>query len=174
MAAAVRKGIKISGFCLFGIYVAGLIYFLFLAEGYGRGMEGAVNGCNIYPFREITRYIRYRELFGWRIVFLNLAGNVLGFMPFGALLPILVRGLRKCWKAGLLSFEVSAVIEVSQLLFQVGCFDADDIILNTLGGVVGYAVFWCFSRIYVRMGGISTAHPQGGAGNYGKTTGIFL
>lgn len=39
---------------------------------------------NLVPFREIRRYLKYRGTIGsWR-VFLNLAGNVVGFMPFGS------------------------------------------------------------------------------------------
>lgn len=154
MAAVVRKGIKISGACLFGLYILGLIYFLFLSEGFGRGMEGAFYSYNVVPFREIRRYLVYWRVLGLRSVFLNLAGNVIGFMPFGALLPIMVRDVRSPWKVTLLSFEISAIIEVSQLLFQVGCFDVDDMILNTLGGLLGYGIFWVCSRCYRRAGGI--------------------
>ncbi|MDO4321240.1 MAG: VanZ family protein [Lachnospiraceae bacterium] len=151
MTAAIRKSIKISGACLFFVYMAGLIYFLFLSEEYGRGAAGMAYNYNLCPFREIRRYLTYWEILGFRAVFLNLAGNVIGFMPFGALLPILSRNVRKAWKAVLLSFEVSALIEVSQLIFQVGCFDVDDIILNTLGGLLGYIVFWVTSRWYFRI-----------------------
>ena len=42
MAATVRKGIKISGACLFLLYLTGLVYFLFFAEEYGR--DAAVVG----------------------------------------------------------------------------------------------------------------------------------
>lgn len=149
MAAVVRKGIKLSGACLFFLYMAGLIYFLFLSEEYGRGTAGMVYNYNLYPFREIRRYVTHWEILGIRAVFLNLAGNVIGFMPFGALLPILARSVRRYWKVILLSFEVSALIEVSQLVFQVGCFDVDDIILNTLGGLLGYILFWMTSRCYL-------------------------
>ena len=86
MAATVRKGIKISGVCLFLLYLTGLVYFLFFAEEYGR--SAAVVGYNTRPFREILRYLRYWKILGLRTVILNLAGNVIGFMPFGALLPI--------------------------------------------------------------------------------------
>jgi glycopeptide antibiotics resistance protein len=151
MAVTIRKSIKISGACLFLLYLAGLIYFLFFAENYGRGLPGLAYSYNLRPFYEINRYLTCWKILGMRTVFLNLAGNVIGFMPFGALLPILTRGVRKAWKVGLLSLEISALIEVSQFLFQVGCFDVDDIILNTLGGLLGYAVFWMFSRIYFRM-----------------------
>lgn len=150
MTAAVKKSIKVSGTCLFCVYVAGLIYFLFFSEEYGRGMAGYVYSYNLYPFREIRRYLTCREILGNRAVFLNLAGNVIGFMPFGALLPIMARGVRRAWKIGALSFEISALIEISQLLFQVGCFDVDDMILNTLGGLLGYFLFWAGSRWYQR------------------------
>ncbi len=149
MAAVIRKGIKLSGACLFFLYMAGLIYFLFLSEEYGRGMTAMAYNYNLYPFREIRRYLTHWEILGIRAVFLNLAGNVIGFMPFGALLPILVRSVRRYWKVLLLSFEVSALIEVSQLIFQVGCFDVDDIILNTLGGLLGYILFWAAGRCYL-------------------------
>lgn len=155
MAAAVRKGIKISGAFLFGIYIIFLVYALFFAEGYGRGADGALIGCNTVPFREIMRYLRYRDVLGNRAVFLNLAGNVIGFMPFGALLPVMARDARKAWKTGLLGFEISALVELSQLLFQVGCFDVDDMILNTCGALAGYSVFYVCSRWYLRLGGLS-------------------
>ena len=154
MAATVRKGIKISGVCLFLLYLTGLVYFLFFAEEYGR--SAAVVGYNTRPFREILRYLRYWKILGLRTVILNLAGNVIGFMPFGALLPIFSRQMRRPWKITLLSFEISAIIEISQLVLQVGCFDVDDMILNTLGGLLGYLGVWASNRWYFRLGGISS------------------
>ena len=151
MAAAIRKSIKISGTCLFFVYLAGLVYFLFFAEEYGRGTLDMVYSYNLCPFREIRRYMTYWEMLGIRTVFLNLAGNVIGFMPFGALLPLMARNARKAWKTVLFSFEISALVEISQLIFQVGCFDVDDIILNTLGGLLGYMVFWISSTCYLRV-----------------------
>ena len=151
MAAVVKRSIKVSGACLFCIYVMGLIYFLFLSEEYGRGMEGYIYNYNLCPFREISRYLNYREILGTRTVMLNLAGNVIGFIPFGALLPIVARGVRKAWKTGLLSLEISSLIEICQLIFRVGCFDVDDMILNTLGGLMGYFLFWICSRWFRRL-----------------------
>ena len=152
--AAVKKGVKISGACLFCLYVAGLVYFLFFAESYGRGGD-IVYSYNILPFREIRRYLTYWEVLGARAVFLNLAGNIIGFIPFGALLPLLCRGVRRAWKVTALSFEISALIEVSQLIFRAGCFDVDDMILNTLGGFLGYLLFGlaylCFGKIAGRL-----------------------
>ena len=151
MAVTIRKSIKFSGICLFLAYISMLIYLLFFAESYGRGMEGAFYDCNIQPFREIRRYLSYWEILGIRTVFLNLAGNIIGFVPFGALLPIFIRSVRNAWKVTLLSLEISAIIEVSQLIFRVGCFDVDDMILNTLGGLLGFGLFWVSSKYYRRL-----------------------
>lgn len=142
MEAAVKRGIKISGGVLFGIYVVGLIYFLFFAEGFGRGGGELYGSYNLQPFQEILRCFRYWDILGAEYVILNLAGNVIGFMPFGMLLPVFARSVRRGWKVGILSFEISAVVEISQLIFRVGSFDVDDMILNTLGGLLGYFLFY--------------------------------
>ncbi len=42
----------------------------------------------------------------------------------------------------LISFEFSLLIECIQLVSKVGSFDVDDMILNTLGGSLGYLCFW--------------------------------
>ncbi|MCD7956503.1 MAG: VanZ family protein [Lachnospiraceae bacterium] len=150
MNHSLRKGIKLLGACLFLLYMTALVYFLFLSEDFGHGGTGEYS-YNIIPFREILRYIRYREVLGTRAVLMNLIGNVLGFLPFGALVPLMARGARRAWRTTLLSFEVSALVELSQLIFQVGCFDVDDMILNTLGGLLGYLLFRVLSFCYVKL-----------------------
>ena len=67
------------------------------------------------------------------MAFLNLAGNVIGFLPFGFFLPILSRRLRNGAVVTALGFGLSLLVESIQLVFKVGCFDVDDLILNTLG-----------------------------------------
>jgi glycopeptide antibiotics resistance protein len=61
----------------------------------------------------------------------------------------MAKSVRKAWKVALLSFEISVLIEVSQLIFQVGCFDVDDMILNTLGGLLGYLLFRAAYSVYL-------------------------
>ncbi len=145
------KKIRILVACLFLLYLVGLVYFLFFCEDYGRA-GGGTYSYNLRPFQEIHRYLSYGDILGMRSVVLNLAGNVIGFMPFGMLVPILARGARRAWRTTLLSFELSTLVEMSQLIFQVGCFDVDDMILNTLGGLLGYGLFRMFYQIYLKMG----------------------
>ena len=139
MAATVRKGIKISGVCLFLLYLTGLVYFLFFAEEYGR--SSAVVGYNTRPFREILRYLRYWKILGLRTVILNLAGNVIGFLPFGFIVPVMHKKMESFWKVSLLGFMFSLCVETIQLITKVGCFDVDDLILNTLGAMIGCGAF---------------------------------
>lgn len=39
------------------------------------------------------------------------------------------------------SFGLSFFVEVFQLLTKVGSFDVDDLLLNTIGGLIGYILF---------------------------------
>lgn len=83
----------------------------------------------------------YREQVGYFASFLNLAGNVIGFLPFGFFLPILGYRFRNGGLICLLGLTLSLVVETIQLVFKVGCFDVDDLILNTLGAILGYLLF---------------------------------
>ena len=80
-------------------------------------------------------------------MFLNIFGNVLAFMPFGFFLPVIWVRTRHWYITVLLSFAMSLLVETMQLVGKVGSFDVDDLILNTLGGVIGYLLFWICNKI---------------------------
>lgn len=125
-------------FCL---YLLLLVYLMFFAEDWGRTMLEGDYRYNLVPFLEIRRYITYHRQIGrWR-VFWNLLGNVIGFVPYGALLPVIQRKKTGFFKVALLSFELTLFIEISQLILRVGSCDVDDMILNTLGGCIGYGIY---------------------------------
>ena len=48
---------RFLGQVLFTLYILILCYFLFFAEGFGRGMAVETHGYNTVPFLEIRRYI---------------------------------------------------------------------------------------------------------------------
>lgn len=135
------RGMRIFCWCLFAIYLAALIYFLFFAESTGRTFTDRTYQYNLKPLHEIRRFIIYREQLGFLAVALNLVGNVAAFVPFGLFLPLLLKELRHFWKTVLLGFEFSLLIEITQLFGKVGSFDVDDILLNTLGAACGYVSF---------------------------------
>ncbi len=137
---------------LFLFYIAILLYVLLFAERNTHGL----NGYNIRLFAEIKRYIVYREILGMQLVLQNLLGNVIGFLPFGFFLPQLNRRFDKLFKITLTGFFFSLMIEGIQLVSGVGCFDVDDIFLNTLGGFIGAAGFIIFNRIRKKYGNQTT------------------
>ncbi|WP_232698709.1 VanZ family protein [Brevibacillus daliensis] len=104
--------------------------------------ERLVDGGNIVPFREIERNIHsIRHDQDWR-GFVQFAGNIIAFVPLGILLPLLFKkGFASLFRMMLASFFVSLILEVSQLVLQIGRFDVDDLILNTTGGVLGYIIY---------------------------------
>ena len=46
------------------------------------------------------------------------------------------------------SFELSLVVELLQLIFKVGSFDVDDLLLNTVGGMLGFLVYFLAVRAW--------------------------
>ncbi len=141
MNSRTKKYISLLGTVIFAVYLAALVYFLFFAEQYGRTGGDYAAGMNLVPLREIRRFWQYRELLGSKIVLLNLAGNVIGFMPFGLVLPLMHRHLRHFWSTVGITMGFSICVEVLQFFTRTGSCDIDDIILNTLGGILGYMLF---------------------------------
>ncbi len=137
---------------LFAGYLLLLIYFLFFSEQFGRGHVKDAYAYNLVPFREIGRFLAHARELGMAAVLANLVGNVSGFVPFGAILPILARWARGPVRVGLLTFGFSLLVECAQLVCKVGSFDVDDLMLNTLGGVAGYFLFAACARIRRRYG----------------------
>lgn len=142
----------IAKIALLIIYLASLSYGLFFAERFGRTMEHG--SYNIVPFHEISRYLRYADQLGWEIVAVNLLGNIILFLPFGFLVPSLLPRNDKKHPLAItgLGLLFSAAVEVLQYLTAVGTADVDDVILNTIGGFLGYLCYveWRMLR-YGRM-----------------------
>ena len=63
--------------------------------------------------------------------------NALLFVPYGILAPK-VFPRAKCTKLFFYGVLGSAIIELTQYIFRLGCFDVDDLIQNTLGIGIGY------------------------------------
>ena len=140
-----KKRIRLISWILFVMYILLLVYFLFLSEEYGR-KDFALREYryNLTPFQEIKRFWIYRKQLGHFAVVSNLLGNVVGFIPFGFMLPCISRRTRGFLLITLSGFNLSLCVECIQLVSRVGSFDVDDMILNTLGTAIGYVVFAVF------------------------------
>ena len=132
------------GWVLFLLYLALLSYLMFFSEDFGRTNPNRGYAYNLAPFKEIMRFITYYETLGMRAVVVNLAGNVIAFMPFGFFMPVVSRRSRGPVRIIFLGFGFSLMLETIQLVFKVGSYDVDDLILNTLGAAIG---FFCYRRV---------------------------
>lgn len=137
-----RRRIRVFSRICFTIYMALLVYFLLLSDGFGRG-DGYENyRYNLVPFLEIKRFIKYYEYIDFPSVVINLLGNVVAFMPFGALIRWVVNRKTRWYQATAYTFLFSLCVELLQLVAKVGVFDVDDLILNTLGGLMGFWIYY--------------------------------
>lgn len=135
---------------IFIAYIAALIYFMFFAEILGRTDVGTTYRYNLVPFKEIKRFVYHFHHLGLTAVLMNIAGNVVAFMPFGFCLPMVAEHKFRFFSVMLYTFGLSLGIELIQLVSKVGSFDVDDLILNTLGGVLGYILFVIYRKICSR------------------------
>lgn len=71
-------------------------------------------------------------------------GNLIWFVPFGFLFPVLVKRGKLVILYGLL---LSLLIEICQFIFGTGVTEVEDLILNTAGTAIGYVVYILFQMI---------------------------
>lgn len=76
--------------------------------------------------------------------------NIIFFMPFGFLLPTLWNKFRKFIPTVFAGFIFSLIIEVGQL-FTIRATDVDDLIMNTLGTILGFILFKILSIIFKKL-----------------------
>ena len=99
-----------------------------------------VSGNNFEPFKEILRY-----QLGSRLFFKNVIGNVVLFIPYGIFASMYTKIEKPHHALGLIFFA-SATVEITQLLIG-RVFDIDDIILNVIGGMIGYLIYITIKKI---------------------------
>lgn len=148
METMARKRLSGVSALVFIIYIYLIIYFVFFSDHYGRVTGFTEYRYNLIPFAEINRYLTYRESFTWENLATNLAGNILIFVPFGMLLPIIRMKKTGFFYVTFQTFLFSCFIETVQLFTKVGVFDVDDLIMNTVGGMIGYLVFYILRDHY--------------------------
>ena len=79
---------------------------------------------------------------------LNLIGNTAMFIPLGIVWPAVFKKLNNHWKVIAAGFGVSLIIEILQLPFFDRATDIDDLILNTLGFLMGYGIYLLVKKLW--------------------------
>lgn len=99
---------------------------------------------NFVLFKNTLHYIRN---ISERYAYLNIFGNIFPFIPLGALIPTRFEKFQSFPKTIITCFGCIVVIEIFQFLTLLGYFDVDDIILNSIGCILGYGIFVIFRYI---------------------------
>ena len=107
-----------------------------IADTWEKGviLEG-LDTANFTLFKTIRMYIDYSYMLN---SFENLVGNIVVFIPFGFLIPYVLKKGKNFFVMLFNAFLFVLGIEVFQLFSAFGAFDVDDILLNCFGAVLGY------------------------------------
>ncbi|MHC5541335.1 VanZ family protein [Singulisphaera rosea] len=84
-------------------------------------------------------------------ILINIVGNLAVFMPIGLLVPSLRDEPTSARRIAALSAGVSLLIEVLQLFSGRRIADVDDVLLNTIGGLLGFAAYLAACRLLTRL-----------------------
>ena len=132
-------------FILYGL----LMLWLLFGQRFGADLSGTYweriqNNVNLVPFRTIKEFIHTigvitsPDLIRHSVI--NLAGNVVMFVPLGFFPPCIWNALRSFARCMLWAAACILIIELVQLFTLLGSCDVDDLILNMVGVAIGYGL----------------------------------
>lgn len=130
----------------YAFWIASVAFFPMPIEGPPLPGDGGIGWImlNLVPFREVVRTLHNPS---WHQIVRQLGGNFLLLVPFTVLGPVLWPRLR-AWRWALaIGVGISASIELLQLALSAllqnpyRSVDIDDVIVNTAGALLGYALF---------------------------------
>lgn len=134
---------------LFLAYCGLMLWLLF-----GQRLQGSIlditlnvggDNLNLVPFATLRLY--------WHVLgkdvsegllrqaIINLAGNVVMFVPLGWFLPGIFRAFRGFFKTAFFGISLVCLVELVQYVTGLGVCDIDDLILNTVGILLGYGLW---------------------------------
>jgi glycopeptide antibiotics resistance protein len=123
--------------------------FFFAYGQYFRLYENEIQ-YNLIPLKTILSYIAGISKYNLNEWFFNLFGNVLAFTPMGFLLPIIFNKIRSFKRVTAVTFLISSVLEMTQYWLKLGITDVDDVILNTVGGLLGYLLLELSQKVLIQ------------------------
>jgi glycopeptide antibiotics resistance protein len=119
---------------MFSMYLLLMFWEVFI--GPYRSYSG-VRRYNLYPFKTIIEFIFNYSKYNFQVVFINIIANIITFIPLGFFISLLSKRSFKLINSALFCIFIIISIEMGQFILNVGVLDVDDIILNTVGCVLG-------------------------------------
>ena len=119
------------------ILLTAYLLILFRLTVFRSGSYPTEMSVNLSLFTDLVA--TYHENGIWMVLYL-VVGNIVWFVPFGFLLPVIWQKLKSYYTIPL-GFLLSLVIETSQFILKKGMFEIDDLVLNTLGTAIGCLIY---------------------------------
>lgn len=117
---------------------------LFIITIYRFGNTNEYADINIIPFKLLIESYQYsvsdNPQMALPVLLYNVIGNIIWFIPMGFFLAYFMKSnrfIRVC----ILCLLISVWIETIQYLLVVGISDIDDVIFNTIGGIIGFCIY---------------------------------
>jgi len=120
---------------MFAVYIIGVFYVTGAGTIYDAmraSFDDLHRRVNLIPFSREINVVGY-------------VLNIVMFVPFGFLTSKIVGKMNSTYHTILFGFGFSLLIEISQLLTHRGT-DVDDLIMNTMGAVLGWMVYRIWNR----------------------------
>lgn len=151
LIAKIRKRKKVSipigRLLLYTVFIIYLVVVIGATMLRYSGLSISWGNKEIYPlfysYKEAWNHFSARE---WR----NIILNIMMFVPFGFLLPLVSNKFQKFWKTYLAGFLFTFLIEMTQLLLNLGICESDDFMNNTVGAMIGYGFYRLFVFVVKR------------------------
>lgn len=119
------------------MFLYALILFFLLFK---KKSVGSFQTINLIPFRTIIDYLFNEDVIVRSFAFSNIMGNIAIFIPLGIYIPLLINKKRIFTNSAIVAL-ISLCVEIVQYILAIGTADVDDIILNTIGGLLGILIF---------------------------------
>lgn len=132
---------------VFILYLAFLFRLTVFRDGLFDTARPDVPRLNLKPWDMYHRFLATGQYIQFRYL---LVGNFMCLMPLGVACPFFRKDSGALF-ATLVCGGMTLFIESFQLVFNVGYFELDDLVLNLLGGITGYALFRCVERVRHRI-----------------------
>ncbi|MGH2463305.1 MAG: VanZ family protein [Candidatus Limnocylindria bacterium] len=124
--------------------IAGMLLAVWLAAGLAltlrpvQPLPGSVVVDNFIPFWTMAIYLANSGSPFWVG---QAIGNLLLLLPLGLLGPIALPAMSGWLRVLLVALAASLAVEVAQLWIPNRSADVDDVVLNVVGAMIGYAIF---------------------------------
>ena len=126
--------VRLAAGVVLGVWVAGGLLLTLMPA---HPAPGQIVEHNFIPTRTISIYLANLDSPFW---VRQMVGNLLLLLPVGLLGPIVLPWMDRWLRVLVASLALSTAIELAQLWIPDRSAEVDDVLLNVVGAILGYAV----------------------------------